>query len=64
MMPIRYVNKSYEQLEAENEALLKAHLKQLLDTDYCFVCDRHGYDHDHDKEGVCPVSALLIGGKP
>lgn len=56
---IKELKSQLTQLETENGVLKRAHLKQLLDTDYCYVCNRDGYDHDHDDKSVCPVSVLL-----
>ena len=38
-----------ERLEAENEALIKAHWEQMAETDYCYVCGEHGYNHPNKK---------------
>ena len=60
-------NKSYEgvierlmfaiigvaQLEAQVERLRDGHLKQLAETDYCYVCD--GHTHHHDGTSDCPI---------
>ena len=37
------------QLEEENEALIKAHWEQMAETDYCYVCGEHGYNHPNKK---------------
>ena len=48
------------QLKAENEVLIKAHWEQMAETDYCYVCGEHGYNHPNKKcllarkETPCP----------
>ena len=60
-MPIRYVNKSYEQLEAENEALKETLKKACRFNKLSKIESAPAWDLDSPFQKE--IDALLAGGK-